>query len=105
MHIMGDIQRLIQYVDTIEGSGTIDRRPIPLARLRRERGWSRYRLATELEKIAHNCRYTLPDRPILLSMLSGWESGLVPDIFYRELLRSVFIQTAETTTRHETATA
>src|SRR5262245_32864514 len=90
MHVLGDLQSLVDHINMALGWGPIDRRPIPIRHLRQQRGWSREHLALQLEAAAKDCRYNPPDHSTVLSMISGWESGLPVDPFYRELFRIVF---------------
>lgn len=95
MHVLGDVQTLANYLNTLSGCSPIDRRPVPIKSLRNQRGWSFNRMAVELEKAARDCGQRLPERKALRSMIAGWEGGLIPDPFYRELLRIIFASNAD----------
>lgn len=90
MHVLGDVQALANHLNTLDGCSPIDRRVVPIKRLRDQCGWSVARVVIELEKAAQECGQKLPDRKTLRSMVIGWEGGLIPDPFYRELLRTIF---------------
>jgi hypothetical protein len=95
MHVLGDVQALANHLNTLDGCSPIDRRVVPIKHLRDRRGWSIARVVIELEKAAHDCGQKPPDRKTLRSMVIGWEGGLVPDPFYRELLRTIFAPSAD----------
>jgi hypothetical protein len=95
MHVLGDVQALANHLNTLEGCSPIDRRPVPVKSLRTQRGWPAARVAAELERAAIDCGVRLPDRKTLRCMVIGWEGGLAPDPFYRELLRIVFAPSEE----------
>ena len=58
---------------------------------RKRRGWSQTRLDSELRRVAKIEGHELPQRGSLISMISRWENtGRVPDVYYRYLLRQVY---------------
>jgi hypothetical protein len=87
---LGDLQALANHLNTLDGCSPIDRRPVPIKLLRDQRGWSVGRVAIELEKAVREYGQKPLERKILRSMVIGWEGGLIPDPFYRELLRIIF---------------
>jgi hypothetical protein len=91
MHVLGDVQALANHLNTLAGCSPIDRRPVPIKSLRNQRSWSVAHVVIELEKAARECGQGFPDRKTLRSMVIGWEAGLIPDPFYRELLRMIFV--------------
>ncbi|MFF0526687.1 hypothetical protein ACFYTC_49065 [Actinomadura nitritigenes] len=90
LHVLGDVESLAEHVNTLMGCAPVERKPFPVLYLRRERGWSQARVVTELQRAASTCGHRLPDRKELQQLVSGWERGLAPNAFYRELLRMVF---------------
>jgi hypothetical protein len=90
MHVLGDVDALASHVNTLLGCSPVDRKPFPLQYLRRERGWSQNRVVSELQKAAADSGQKPPTTPQLQELVSGWEKGLAPSPYYRELLRIIF---------------
>lgn len=93
MHVLGDVQSLVEHVNALTGIPPVDeRKTFPLKRLRRERGWTHERVACELQRAAARSRNRIPDRKTLRCMIIDWESEKrLPNTFYRELLHQSFM--------------
>lgn len=104
MHVLGDVQALVEHVNELTGIPPVDeRRTFPLKRLRRERGWTYTRVAFELQRAAAHSRNRVPDRKTLTCMIADWESEKrLPNTFYRELLRQSFMGDTAHTQDQET---
>ena len=90
LHVLGDVEALAERINTLMGCQTMKGKPFPVLYLRRQRGWSPARLVAELQRAAVTCGHPVPEKRALEELVSGWERGLAPGAFHRELLRMVF---------------
>lgn len=86
--------------DTDIGTPAPDRRYTPnpaLLELRAQKGWSRPRLAREMENACRHMGLPMPDRPAIEKLIYRAESGRTktPDDFYVRLFCKVYQRTAQ----------